>query len=936
MAITISPEAIPKETHNYTAIHRQTNPRQDNLINSAHKKLIDANDHFFPDQPHQIENHIGGITYKTLAALRKVPSKYIDTPEHGIPDLVIEDAVALAKYEKLDHDQMFEFIEGVLAERLVNFSVFKYNGIHLNNNVNFPALDRAKRLEEVTEEVNKYGLSAVDNFYKIYPNYHNKIKSANTVFDLEAIVKDAENDLSENKNDLIILNKVKSDIKHKIKSLHLLSKENISQTKEEETKEYYDALESNLDYLRYCSPQESLGKMSTLAEGFIRKLAQARDSLEFTKMLAPSAKLAKLFWSIRLKRNIIGLEKLGLTKKMVESYASKISDEILLTEAAGYWFERSTTQLPRYTYTPELALIETIKSTLEAHHLVFSKSGQPVKIMLLINDNTTLKLDIPPGASYQDIVQIIKNGEVVKNQLDMRAKYELKKESYKVGKKNQKYQEFYQQEDNYKIKLFGKKHSLPITHQVDGDYIIRLTTQSNKPTADKNSPFSLFAVNSHKALIDIDLNKQIVEEGAKRPAFGFAVKLAHHHSDGKRARPFYDHIFKYLQEKHDESNTVPQIDFLHEVPEITQHKDEVLSLPIFEAIESMTYPDTYNKFVIGTDKEKVLSPNAIRTAVLELANNTLDAHVLVAAKVNPQASGPFDNVQPVILSLHPIKKIYDGFKTDPLKTFTSEEISQILTWIKKTKEAEDYGKKGLSTAAVLVAPVGSLQIALTDPTEAMHKGVVLMGHSSGMFSPLPNINPEQVIDNSIFVTATSKVYKKRVNLTYSTNSLGVIGYTQSTVKKENDRIDLSTYSIRKTPDQAQPAYSRFINNELLHEPNNAKKLKATTKIFNDILVNWDKLIIGKMNLNDYMNRLEDAYNQLKRSSVCGEINLDSVGITSSFSLQKKLNEILIQDARDTLNAEKLAAEKSSFYGFLNRINEQYGNEDIKKVVDLLV
>lgn len=893
MAITISPEAILKEANNYTALQRQTNPRQDNLINSAHKKLIDANDHFFPNKPHQIENYIGGITYKTLNSLKKVASKYIDTPEHGIPDLEIEDLMALAKYEKLNDDQMFNFIEGVIAEQLVDFSIFKYNGIHLNNNVNFPALDRTKRLEEVTAEVNKYGISATENFYKIYPSYHNKIELANTIFDLEAIVKDAENDLSESKNNHIILNKVKADIRHKTKSLHLLSKENISQTKEDETKEYYRALESNLDYLRFCSPPESLGKMSTLAESFIRKLAQTRDSLEFTKMLAPSAKLAKLFWSIRLKRNIIGLEKLGLTKKMVESYASKISDEILLTEAAGYWFERSTTQLPRYTYTPELALIETIKSTLEAHHLVFSKSGQPVKIMLLINDNTTLKLDIPPGASSQDIVQIIKSGEVVKNQLDMRAKYELKKESYNIGKKNQKYQEFYQQEDNYKVKLFGKKHSLPITHQVDGDYIIRLTTQSNNPTTDKNSPFSLFAVNSHKALIDIDLNKQIIEEGAKRPALGFAVKLAHHHSDGKSSRIFYDHIFKQLQEKHDQSNTVPQIDFLHEVPEITRYKDEVLSLPIFEAIESATYPDTYNKFVMGDDKEKTLSPNAARTVVLELANNALDAHVLVAAKVNPQASGPFDNVQPVILSLHPIKKIYDEFKADPLKVFTSEEISQTLTWIKKTKEAEDYGKKGLSTAAVLAAPTGSFQKTISEASEPLHKGTAFLTHSSGMFSPLPNLNPEEVIDDTVFGTARSKVYKKRVNLNDPTSSLGVIGYTQSTVKKEMNRIDLSTYSIRKTPDQAQLAYVKFINNELIHVPNNDKKLKATTKIFNDILVNWDRLIIGKMNLNDYMNRLEYAYNQLKKSSVCGEVNLYSAGVTSSFSLQKKLNEILI-------------------------------------------
>jgi len=936
MAITLTPERIAREP--VVSTRQQLTARQANLLNSSHKKLIEANEYFFPNKLHEIEKHVDKITKKTFSSFKEVTAKNIDVLEPDVLNSSIENVISVAKYEGLDESQIFMVLEGVLAERLVDFSMFKNGGLSFTESANFSTLSRDKKLKEIIKEVDKHGFDVVDNFYKIYPKYYEKIGVADTIFDLEAVSKEAEKDLGENKRDHAILNKVRSDIKIKIKSLRLLSKENIAKTKEEETKEFYDALEFNLDYLRYCSPKEAIGKLSALAENYIRQLSKVRDSLEFTKILASSSKLAKLFWSIRLKRNIIGLEKLGLSKKLVERYLKNISDEILLTEAAGYWFEKSTTLLPRYTYSPELALVETIKGTLEAHRSVFSKSSQPVKIMLLINDQTTLKLDISPEASVQDIVQIIKNGQINQNKLDMKSKYELKKESYKVGKKNKDYQKFYQQEDNYKVKFFGKTHNLPFTHQVDGDYIIRLTTQSKRPTVDKNSPFSLFAVNSHKALIDIDLNNEIKENGGRKmSALGFAVKLAHHHSDGKSARPFYEHIFDRLQTKHDDPDkvTLPQIAFLHDVPEIAQHKDEVSSLPIFEADEYSTYSDHYDKFVAGNDKEKTVSPNVLRSTVLSLVNGAPDAHVLTAAKVNPQVSGPFDNVQPVLLSLHPIKKLYEEFKANPSKEFTPEEINQVFTWIKLTKKAEDYGKKGLSTAAVLAAPTGSQQKQISEISAALHKGTALLTRSSGMFSPLPNLNPGEFLDDTIFFTAKSKVYKRKINLDTSTNSLGVIGYTQSTVKSGNRRIDHITYAIRKTPDQAQPAFKKFVSDGLLAKGGSEKKLKATSKIINSLLINWDKLIVGSMSLNDYIYHLEKAYNQLKKESVCGEVNLYASGIVSSFTLQKKLNEVLKQDAKNTISAERLLAEKSFFYGFLNRVNEQYNNEDIKQVVDLL-
>lgn len=250
MVTTLTPERAIRESAT-SVTSRQLTASQANLLNSSHKKLVEANEYFFPNKLHEIEKHVDKITKKTFTSLKDVTAKNVDILEPDVLNSSVENIISVAKYEGLDEGQIFMVLEGVLANRLVDFSMFKNGGLSFTESANFSTLSRDKKLKEIIKEVERHGFDVVDNFYNIYPRYYEKIGLADTIFDLEAVSKEAEKDLGENKRDHVILNKVKSDIKIKIKSLHLLSRENIAKTKEEETKEFYEALEFNLDYLRY-------------------------------------------------------------------------------------------------------------------------------------------------------------------------------------------------------------------------------------------------------------------------------------------------------------------------------------------------------------------------------------------------------------------------------------------------------------------------------------------------------------------------------------------------------------------------------------------------------------------------------------------------------------------------------------------------------------
>lgn len=890
--------------------------RQAELLYKSYEKMRGANEYFFPHHRRALIDHVTPLAEDIYRTVEKTqPRNFEVINVDHILNSKLPEVVAYAKFESLSDEKIREVVANVVADRLVNIAYFKNSGISLTDDPNFASYDREKKLQLIIGEVKKHDFHVVDNFYEKFPAYFEKIGKAATVDDLNAIQYQAESELNYSKEDRVLLGRIKRDLKERSRDIRTSAKAEVVATREEKSREFYEAFESALTYLRYCYPEEELGRLAAVAEGTIRRIAHTRDSLEFTKIFTPSRRLAELFWPIRLGRKINGLEKLGLSQEMVKKYLERIFDRKLRSEAAGYWFETSSRELPRYNLNPKLALIETVKSTLEAHHLYFSRSDLPVKMMIMVNDNAFIRLNLSPDATVQDIVMALARAKMEQPKLTSRQLYELKRESYKPDKRSKQYRKFYQHRDAYRIKLFGKRHSLPFTHQVDGDYIIRLTTASRHHTVEKNSPFSLFAVNSHRALIDIDLNSP--------KGFEFSVKLAHRYSDGRSAKPFFKHIYEKLEARHENSGelTLPRMDFIDQVEEVTQPKEVFPSLPIFEGNASSEYRDAYEKFKLEK-ANLTISPNAMRAAAISLANGVYDMHVLTAARVNPQTSGPYDNVQPVIFSLHPIRRLYEQYKRDPEMTFTAEQLRQVTTWVKKYNEAEGYAKKGLSTAAVLAAPTGRAEDFVAKISEFLHKGTRLLKHSSGMFSPLPELTPQERFENIAFYTASGDTYELEVDLNSPKTSCGTIGYSQSTVMEPVIKRDQVFYSVRKTPSQAQAAFRRFIEEDLVHGPHKERLVKSTAKTLTHLIDSWEKLIIGRMSLEDYIYELERTLEKLKKDSVCGARNLTLAGITSTASLQQTLNMVLKRDARETIDGEKLGHEKGNLYGFFNAVNQQ--------------
>ncbi len=903
--------------------------RQGELLELSSKYLVEADGYFFPGHQRFVKNNFARTVDSIVSNLTKIKPLNLDIyNSEALLESDLKTIIGFAKYEGVTEENLKKILEGIIAERTVRMAQLKNLGISLTDDPNFSFQDRSTQLDSIMTEIDGNGFTTVDNFYKKYPSYFNKIDMAHTIDELQDILHKAQGEFGFSKDDVAIFNKIKNDVKSKSDILKREASSEAAATKEERVKEFVEAFESGLEYLRFCYPESEIGRLAGVAETLIRQMRKARDSLEFTKIFLSSRKLAELFWPIRLGRTIYGLEKLGLSKEEVKKYIDKIFDRKLRTEAAGYWFEKSSKDLPRYQIHPQLALVDTIKSTLEAHRQYFSKSDDPVKFMILVNDNTVLKLDIPPEATIQDISILLKKTKVTKYDIESKKqffekRFLLKKDAYNAGKRGKEYRDFYSHKEPATLKIFDKRFTLPFETEVDGDYIVRLTTQTKNPTADKNSPFSLFAVDSHKALIDVDLNS---EKGVE-----LAAKFAHRYSDGKSSKPFFRYIFESLERQHqvEADLTVPGLDFLTQenIRPIVRSDDIFPSLPIFESDSSVEIATPVSKFVFDrVDGRPVISPAVLRAATIALANGVYDMNVLVAAKVNPQTVGPYDNVQPVIVSLYPIKDTYEKFRKNPNVKLSQKEINRVITWVKKTQEAENYAKKGLSTAAVLAAPTGRAENFIAMLSEPLHKGVRLLKKSSGMFSPLPELIAGKKLEGIVFYTAKGDTYDIDVNLNNPRlNSIGVIGYSQSSVLiGESEKKDQIFYAVRKSPSQAQASFRDFVINRLIRGKNKEEMIKRTNKILGDLIVDWGKFIIGDESIEKYQKNLKSAYNKLLNDANCGETNLLLQNINSPDTLQRKLNEILKEDAANTLNKQKITLESDFLNDFLLAVNNQIG------------
>jgi hypothetical protein len=269
----------------------------------------------------------------------------------------------------------------------------------------------------------------------------------------------------------------------------------------------------------------------------------------------------------------------------------------------------------------------------------------------------------------------------------------------------------------------------------------------------------------------------------------------------------------------------------------------------------------------------------------------------------------------VIVSFLPIKDIYEKFRNNG--TITVEEKSKVSEWLKKVQRAQDLGKKGLSTAAVLSAPTGTFEGPLSKFAEIFHKAIELLKNSQGMFSPLPNLKPGKRLENIIFHTAKSDVYSLKVSLEHPTPSMGIVGYSQSQLDHLAVKDFEASFSVRKCPSQCQRSFSHWINTNInSYVKKNNQKARIYRK-FNHLIESWDKLILGRISYKKYQTILEKVFYLVKSS--LREEEFKALGIENSSNFQRILNKIMIDDAKQTVKTDKILIETGNFFNFASLV-----------------
>lgn len=906
--------------------HQQFSMRRTETLHQAHLFELEASEFFLKNKKRykEIENIVVPSTDSLIALLKNIKTTPIKLPPleetfgYDIPTLY-----QVLINEGFSDNDIKQVMIGTVCSRLVDIALLKNEGITFSPDENFFSQTPLTKLKRVINETEEKDVLFLDYFYGKYEPLKREIEMTSSIVELQQIWDENKEKLKSKKEDLFILEKINIDILNRSKRLNqerqgMGFKKEDNKTPEEKTKKYTEALNAAFDYARFCFSEEGLEQSAETVEKMIKAISSGRDKAHrFINYFAASHDLSRRFWPIFVGRDqkITDLEALGITKETFKKYLETVFDKKLRTEAAAFWLERKTDLLPRFHISPNYALVYSIKSLLESHlksHPLTKKNGKKLKFMILIDDKTSVKLNISQTATFQEIVDILQktqtDNKITEHNFSDDEKYHLKHESYRFGKHSQKYDDFYLHGDQESVKVLGIKTPWKKNVKVNGDYIVRLTTERTGYSSKKTSPYSLFSVDSHKALVDIDLS-------GKDQKVNLSIKFSHRHFDGRPARSFFRNFFNRLKEYNDPNldplQTKPLIGLLIKKEEsaLREPNKPVSKLPIFEADAVQEQQEEYWKM-------KELSPNIIRAVSLALANGVSDAHVLLASNDNPHWEGPYDNIQPIIISLRPILSIYKEFKITG--KLTPNQKNKINEWIRQTNLAIKYTQQNLGPAAVLSAPAGRLQDPIYNVSRKLHKGAVLLKETPSMFSPLPDIeNGKFVIrpefEDTIFFSAQASSYKQRAKLAEAMPGLGIIGYSHS--KKQTTRRnpeDQVFYTVRKSPIHALFAFKRYID-EII-KPKNAEKVYSA---FDKVIENWEKFIIGEISLDKYQIHLKNAFNSLteeekQRMSMPTDENLYE-------NLQVILNVILTNDAQNTINSYNINKEKKIFYDLLDKV-----------------
>ncbi|GAB4219404.1 MAG: hypothetical protein Fur009_5410 [Candidatus Microgenomates bacterium] len=836
------------------------------ILNSAEQQISAFNNYFS-----QSANSKQTVPTQSLQGLviylETIPVKKID--ELPFKPESISDFYSLTPSELINYletlniqqHQKQKIIEGWLAKRIIDIAVLKRQGIDLDPKTKINFLKKPNQLNKILQEINlAESLESWDLFYRIAPLVNNQLQQANTQEHFEQI-KNALKQYSLPENSIVL--KRLNEIIDERKRQTLSSKDKTMPTEKKQKEDYENALKQSLNYLRYSSKNNNEKGSFTirLVEETLNILSKIRDSrlTPFTE----AWRLAENFWPLRLGRKEV-IKK--LPKKIRESlrnYYEANLDKSLRTEAAGFWIEKNLNLPNLQTMSNDQRIIFTLRNVIETLRKNHDPS-KPLTINLNLDDEHIIKFSFNLSENIDEQIRSqlqlssLKKGNLVRlKHLKPEELFSLKQDAYTFGEIQDKSKTFKQAFGHPQPKkILGIQ--TPFSTTSPDDYAVRINTGPKKRP--KNSPFSLFMVEHHKALFNFDI------DGAK---INIALKFAHKSFDGKPAKDLFLKLIKQLKKQAQEY-------FNYEPTSLPVENEDLppIQIPIFETSASVKFDE------VLSDIKTEFNPSFVYGLATAVQAGADSFHFLVAGPNIFSEAGPYSNIQPAVVSLIPIKDIVEKIKNN--STLTGDELSRLQKWREYTKSEYEKARKGLSTPAVISAVAGRQEKPLSEVARIFgHQGVRLLTNASGMFSALVSFKTDESTDEIIFHTAKSDSYQQKINLENPPTSMGVVGFNQS--QDVNGNVEL-VFAVRKMPSQAQPEISQWLKNKGI------KNLRP----FNQLLQAWESLIKGEIKLDRYYAFLQKAYDTLPteaKKSLQGDFK----------NLQIKLNELLQQSATNTTN-----------------------------------
>lgn len=825
--------------------------------------------------------------------------------EFGFLDIGVDKMIAGLTRKGFSKTDVGKVVLAHILKRIDSISTFaEASNITLSDVDNFESLPPPNKFSTIASEMTTHGFFNVDHYYGTAA----EITSLNA----DSLLKKRKELVKIYKKSPIIADKVDHDIARHFFGIQ--SKEFNYPLKRSE--EFKFAFEQGLKYLRYCHKNGTQPvNFAVAAETIATFWKNVRDNIPG---LVSSNINALTFWGTQLGRNPSDedLKNLGISRRQFQSMINHVFDERLRhSEASAFSLSHKYETVRGYTTQPERVLLNTVKALLESNREVLKVNGQ-IPLLVVVNDHCYLKMQLPTDASDEVIMaELNKNPSFIN--LRSEERFDLKLDAYKNPKKRSK-----QFRDIYGFK--GSKNGY-------GDYIIRLTTKgANTGIIDNQSVTSMYTIGSYKALVDVNMD---VNSG-----LDLSIKASHHNFDGVALANFFDEIrHKVVSQQNDA--------ILLEEPKVIQQaekgklKTERDAYPLPSAKATTIVKDNYHTVTIKSGKKiQKFTPPVLRGLDLAIANDVSSMHVLYNAGHgnNPYSNARWDNVQPVVISVEPLKGILAKFEQDydaylnkggPLPVIDPADKRRVIEYAEMVNNAITWAKRGFSTVAVLSSPFGTMRNLASNITSSIYENVKMLNQSNGMLSP--------TVGEDVFETADSNAYEPAIDVPNAKKHLGVIGTQAHRVPDSKPtQEDSAAYTIKKSPNQAQLAFKEALatNPTLRLNPNQQANV---VKIINEVLIAWEKIVfydasyrydnpITGFFYEDYYSLLKRAVKTLSKSQYLGKINLEKLGIKNQDDLQNLLNSILIKDAENTIDPKKLSDTHSMLTSFFEAVNRPSG------------